>query len=198
VNEPPLILLGSPRAQGAGDAIGGLLAEGLAQAGIVPRTVAVRDHAILPCQGCLACASPPHACPLGERPDDDAEGLFSLLLQAPLILLVAPVYFYALPAHFKALVDRAQRFWAAGGGNRPPKRPALVTLTAGSANGEHIFEGTLLSLKYFLLQIGVEIREVRRLRGVQGPGSILGDAGACDDLRSWGRAWGERCAPALA
>lgn len=108
----PVALLCSPRPCGTSDALARYAAEGAAGAGCTLQIVPLREYTVTPCTGCGACRLPPHACVL-NRGEDQAEELFSLLTQAPMILLAAPIYFYALPAGFKALIDRGQRFWAA-------------------------------------------------------------------------------------
>lgn len=203
-----LALQCSPHAGGVSDAVVRLFSEGMAEAGITPRIAALRDYAFSPCTGCGACSRPPHACVLAGRPlpeaqgenarTDQAEELFTLLAEAQLLLIVSPIYFYFLPAHFKALIDRTQRFWArqAAEGNTPvplsKTRPALVALTAGRPRGKQLFAGSLLSLKYFLAPLGTGIRETRLLRGLETLDDLRERPAVTAALHAWGHDWGRR------
>lgn len=205
---PVLALQCSPHEGGVSDAVVRLFTEGMAEAGITPRIAALRDYAFSPCTGCGACSRPPHACVLAGRPlpgsrgenapMDRAEELFTLIEEAQLIMIVSPIYFYFLPAHFKALIDRTQRFWArqAAEGNAPvPRsktRPALVALTAGRPRGKQLFAGSLLSLKYFLAPLDAGIRETRLLRGLETLDDLWARPAVTAALHAWGHDWGRR------
>ena len=200
----------SPHAGGVSDSVADLFAKGMAEAGAVLRTVALRDYAISPCTGCGACFRPPHNCVLAGRPLpgqngdcpvlDQAEEVFQLIAEAQLIMISSPIYFYFLPAHFKALIDRTQRFWARGGGEeRVPlplarAKPVLVAMTAGRRRGNLLFSGSLLSLKYFLAPLDAGIRETRLLRGLESLKDLHDRPAVMAALHAWGHDWGHRLA----
>ena len=205
---PPVVLLGSPHQGGTTDTAAHSFAEGMLTAGISPQLVPLRGYAIAPCTGCGHCKKPPHACVLAT-PGDQAEDVFALLRQAPLVVIAAPIYFYALPAHCKALIDRAQRFWAARSHSRnntaaapqpapsrpdpkPAPKPALALLAAGRSKGNRLFEGATLSLTYFFETLNVSLCETRLLRGLETQRDLLRQPAILDDLRSWGNEWGRR------
>ena len=195
-----LALLCSPRPDGVSDSLARLFAEGAAEAGAGVRLEPLRRYAIAPCIGCGACARPPHNCVLA-RGDDQAEELFALFQAAPLALLAAPVYFYSLPARFKAFIDRGQRFWdarsssvAGAGDSRLSPKPVLAALAAGRPRGGQLFNGALLTLKYFLAPQNARIQDTRLLRGLDRPEDLWARPAVCDALRAWGRHWGERLA----
>ena len=205
-----LVLQCSPHAGGVSDSVADLFAKGMAEAGAVLRTVALRDYAISPCTGCGACFRPPHNCVLAGRPLpgqngdcpvlDQAEEVFQLIAEAQLIMISSPIYFYFLPAHFKALIDRTQRFWARGGGEeRVPlplsrAKPVLVAMTAGRRRGNLLFSGSLLSLKYFLAPLDAGIRETRLLRGLESLKDLHDRPAVMAALHAWGHDWGHRLA----
>lgn len=194
-----LALLCSPRPDGVSDNLARLFAEGAVEAGAGVRLEPLRRYAIAPCIGCGACSRPPYNCVLAKN-GDQAEELFSLLQAVPLVLLAAPVYFYALPARFKAFIDRGQRFWAArsqadaakGGESLLPPKPVLAALAAGRPRGGQLFNGALLTLKYFLAPQNARIQDTRLLRGLDKPEDLWARPAVCDALRAWGRHWGER------
>ena len=205
-----LVLQCSPHAGGVSDSVADLFAKGMAEAGADLRTVALRDYAISPCTGCGACFRPPHNCVLagkplpGQKGDcpvlDQAEEVFQLIAEAQLIMISSPIYFYFLPAHFKALIDRTQRFWAGKGGEeRMPlplsrTKPVLVAMTAGRRRGNLLFSGSLLSLKYFLAPLDASIRETRLLRGLESLKDLHERPAVMAALHAWGHDWGHRLA----
>ncbi len=201
-----LVLLCSPRKKGVSDTAAQLFAQGLAECGMPVRVLALRDYAVTACKGCGACAPPPHHCILADT--DEAETLFTALGAAKLLLLASPIYFYHLPAHFKALIDRSQRFWmqqqACGTGtskkwqiqnarHKGHARPALAILTAGRTSGTQLFKGALLSLNYFLASLGATLHETRQLRGLETVEDLTARPAVTADLYAWGKDWASLC-----
>jgi hypothetical protein len=161
--------------------------------------VALRDYSITPCAGCLACSCPPHDCVL-ERHDgspDRAEEIFSLLRNASALFIAAPIYFYALPAHFKALIDRSQRFWAAqesdvlSQGYEASAIPVIPALTAGRKRGRRLFTGAVLTLTYFTRAFGAALEKPLLLRGLDAPEEFLRRRAVCVAIENLGRHWGK-------
>lgn len=71
-------------------------------------------------------------------------------------MLASPVFFYTVSAQTKIFMDRSQAQWAkkylldkAAFGLREPARKALF-IAAGATGGAHLFDGILLTVKYFL------------------------------------------------
>lgn len=174
----PLVLACGPRARGNSDRAAELMAQGLAQAGAEPILMHLRDMRISPCLGCQRCStSPGHGCVLQGA--DQAEALFGLIMAASLVVFSSPIYFYHLPAGFKGFIDRAQRFYAARlAGDAAltalPRRQALVCLVAGRPRGEKLFDGSLLTLRYFLWPFNVGLAEPLCLPGLDAPGDLRG------------------------
>ncbi|KUG28985.1 iron-sulfur flavoprotein [hydrocarbon metagenome] len=178
---PVLVLCCSPRAGGNSDLAGQAMARGVLAAGGESLTYYLREHCVLPCVGCGACAaSPGHRCVLGDK--DDAETLFAAMLGASAVILASPIYFYHVPAGLKALIDRGQRFHAAAeaapdekvGGGRG--RPAVYAiLVSGRKKGAKLFDGALLSLKYFFSPMGLDLAEPTLLRGYDAAGDLSAD-----------------------
>jgi multimeric flavodoxin WrbA len=196
----------SPRGGGNTDRAAALLAEGVVQAGGAARVLAVRDYRVFPCTGCQGCAKtadsrcvlmaarPPHP-PHGG---DQAEELLSPLLTASVVFFASPIFFYHLPAQLKGLIDRSQRYYAMRDKGDPrvatlPRRPAYAVLAAGRPTGDKLFEGSLLTLKYFLFSFNIHLAGTLLFRGKDQPGDLGADPAACDELRALGeRGWLER------
>lgn len=199
---PALVLMCSPHAGGVSDTLAGSVVAGLDDAGWPATLVPLREHPVLPCNGCGACAQPPHACVLA--PQDDAEWLFTRFAEAPLVVFASPIFFYALPAAFKAWIDRGQRFWAAtAGGDRaragvPPSlsavKPVLAVLAAGRPRGRELFSGALRTLGWFVPLLGGRLVENRVFRGLDRVADVEDRPADLETLQEWGRAWGRRLA----
>ncbi|WP_428560811.1 MAG: flavodoxin family protein [Solidesulfovibrio sp. DCME] len=173
-----VVFLCGPRAGGNSDTAGLAFARGLDAAGIAVRLVRLREASVAPCRGCGACAGPGHRCPL-DRDGDAAEALFDAIAAASIAAFAAPIYFYHLPALFKAFIDRAQRRYAVAGEGVPvAPGPAHALLVAGRPRGERLFEGALLTLKYFLRPLGRALGPSWLGRGLDAPGDLAGDAAA--------------------
>lgn len=182
------VFLCGPRAGGNSDTAGLAFAAALGEAGLSPRLIRLREQDVAPCRGCGACAGPGHRCPL-DRDGDAAEALFDVIVQAPVVAFASPIYFYHVPALFKAFIDRAQRRYALAEEAGPPQslRPAHVLLVAGRPRGERLFEGALLTLKYFLRPLGRTLASPYLGRGLDAPGDLAGDAGALADIAALAR-----------
>ncbi len=201
-----LVLLCSPRKKGVSDSAAQLFAQGLGECGMPVRMLALRDYAVTACKGCGVCTPHPHQCMLADT--DDAETLFTALATAKLLLIASPIYFYHLPAHFKALIDRSQRFWMQqqACGTEMSKywqgqeawhtghtRPALAILTAGRSCGTQLFKGALLSLNYFLASLGATLYETRQLRGLETVEDLTARPAVTAGLYAWGKDWASLC-----
>lgn len=195
----PVIFLCGPRAGGNSDTAGLAFADGVTRAGRVPRVIALRELAVAPCRGCGACAGAGHRCPL-DREGDAAASVFAAMDAAPFVAFAAPIYFYHLPALFKALIDRAQRRYEiraatgatpAAGGAGQATRPAYPLLVAGRPQGERLFEGALLTLKYFLWPFGFALARPWLQRGLDAPGDLAAKAEGLAALGALGEAAGQ-------
>lgn len=161
----------SPRAGGHTQAIQSALVQALLREGVRPLAVSLREYQVWPCQGCQRC-SRGGECPLAAS--DACEQLFDLLCAARTVCFVAPIYFYHLPAPFKAFIDRSQRVYAQferDSSDCMPQadpRPAFALLHAGRSRGEHLFAGSILTLRFFLRSFGLVLEDVHTVRGMDG------------------------------
>lgn len=182
----------SPRPGGNTDRAAQLFASGVSE--VLERDVSatlLRRHTISPCLACYRCGHDPNGrCYLAEQ--DGSGALFQSLMDAPFVFFAAPIFFYHLPAQFKAWIDRSQSYYLrreAGDQSIAglPRRKAYVCLVAGRSKGEHLFDGSLLTLKYFLSIFNFEMQEPLLLRGVDKAADLAGQVELCDSLRDLGR-----------
>lgn len=188
---PAVVFLCGPRAGGNSDTAGLTFAEGLSRAGGgEARIIRLREHGLAPCRGCGTCAAPGNRCPL-DREDDAAETLFAAMKSARILAFASPIYFYHVPALLKAFIDRSQRHYEARlagdpASPVPPAKFARILLVAGRTKGERLFDGTLLTLKYFLWPFHVRLAEPCLLRGLDAPGDLAADAMATSRVLAYG------------
>jgi len=187
---PPLVLSLSPRAQGNSDAAAGFFAAGAAEAlGVPVPVVRLCEGEVAPCLSCKSCDGG-GVCP--QESGDEVGAIFAAMASAPFVFLSAPIYFYHLPAQAKALVDRSQSWYMRGLAGDPavvglPRRDAYCCLVAGRRKGQQLFEGSLLTLKYFLRVFNLELREPLTLRGIDAPGDLVAAEDARQALLAIGR-----------
>ncbi|PTN32188.1 hypothetical protein C6366_16985 [Desulfonatronum sp. SC1] len=190
----PAIFSCSPRSGGNSDNAAEFFREGVLRAGGRGQLFYLRDFAIHPCLGCMRCEQDPRGeCFLVAR--DQSSPLFQALLSAPMLFIAAPIYFYHLPSQFKAWIDRSQSYylrWERGDAllKGLPPRSAVINLVAGRRQGERLFEGALLTLKYFLATFNFTIQEHHAFRGIDASEDLRMHSQAGEELIAAGReAW---------
>ncbi len=199
----------SPRKGGNTDAAAQAFCQGFTAEGGRIDLLRLREQRVLPCNGCDACSrfAPAYAarredagqavlagqaariCPLAAQ--DDSTELFARLYTAQALFIAAPVYFYHLPALFKGFIDRGQAFWMLRSHQDPvitalPERPAWALLAAGRPRGEKLFEGALLTLKYFCEIFNFKLREPLLLPGFDGLTDLSRTPPALEHVRRFG------------
>ena len=146
-----LCIYGSPRIHGNSDRLLDAFAEGVERGGAVAQRVYLRNLKISPCREIYACKNAGR-CAL----QDDMQPLYDDLMEAHAFALASPVMFYGVSAHAKAFIDRCQALWCLKyqrneSVNRTPFRERKgVFLSVGGSKGQRIFEGSLLTFRYFL------------------------------------------------
>jgi multimeric flavodoxin WrbA len=100
-----IVLHGSPRKGRNSDTLAESFINGLTEEKSWQVTnFFLNDMNISPCQGCLACAKPPHNC----RIDDDMQGVYHAYKESDLIVWATPMYWGYLTAQMKTVQDRME------------------------------------------------------------------------------------------
>ncbi len=194
----PVAFACSPRPGGNSDTALEYFCHGVAKAGGACRIIRLREHPLRPCTGCGACAGSAR-CVLPDT--EQAEELFALLHTAPFVFFASPIYFYHLPAGFKAFIDRAQapyeHYLHTEDTSEPAsRRTAYAALVAGRPTGQRLFEGSLLTLRYFLHPFGLRLDPPLLFLGKDQVGDLAADGDALSRLEHCGRlAWETHCSP---
>jgi len=187
-----LAIYGSPRKNGNTDLMMDSFLDGaLSAANPELQKIYVRNLNI---SGCLACGyCEEHGTCVQQ---DDMQKVYPLLGEAERIVIASPVFFYGLSGQTKLLVDRSQAAYmrrykqktelAAAGTNTGRKG---YFLCAGATRGRRLFEGVILTVRYFFDAIGVEYSGETCLRGLDEKGAIRNRPDALEECRRAGMAF---------
>ena len=113
------------------------------------------------------------------RLKDDFQTARDQILASQGLMLASPVFFYTVSAHTKILMDRFQslgvkKYWVEDTPNQTPlaQRKALF-ISVGATKGKKLFDGILLSLKYFFDVIDMQLWKSLLYRGLDFEGDVL-------------------------
>jgi multimeric flavodoxin WrbA len=153
-----LAIYGSPRRRGNTATLLKHAVQGAADAGAQVDEIILRDLKISPCLEIYACKKDGR-CAI----KDDFHRVVDQILSAKGLILASPVFFYTVSAHTKILMDRCQSLWVkkywidkVPFGQWEPKRKGLF-ISAGATKGKKLFEGALLTVKYFFDALDTEL-----------------------------------------
>ncbi len=121
---------------------------------------------------------------------DDMDNIYPKLLTAERIIVASPIFFYGLPAQLKALIDRCQALWARKYVLK--QKPATqgrkgAFIAVGATRGKSLFEGSILTIKYFFKAIDIAYADELLVRGVDQKGDIEKDPSALSQAFDLGR-----------
>ncbi len=186
-------LQGSPRAKGNTTTLLSAFLDEVRKRGGRVVTLDATKMKVLPCLGCGTCERKGY-CPQ----DDDMQAAYPLLRKADLTVLATPIYFYGATAQMKAFIDRSQALWS--------RKYALdledpgrkwrkgFLLAVGATKGKNLFDGTILTARYFFDAVGAGFEGTLGYRHLDKAGDILKHPTA---LAEAGEKAGELAAPLL-
>jgi multimeric flavodoxin WrbA len=153
-----LAIYGSPRRQGNTATLLKHAVWGAIDAGAQVDEIILRDLKISPCLEIYACKKDGR-CAI----KDDFHQVVDQILSAKGLILASPVFFYTVSAHTKILMDRCQSLWVkkywidkVPFGQWEPKRKGLF-ISVGATKGKKLFDGALLTVKYFFDVLDTEL-----------------------------------------
>ena len=178
-------IMGSPRIKGNTDL---LLDEALrgaqSQAAEVEKLVVDKLN-IAPCREYYRCLKDGN-CAIR----DDMDDIYPKLLDADCVIVASPIFFYGLTSQVKALIDRCQAIWARKyilKQNLPESGRKGAFIAVGATRGEKLFDGSILTVKYFFKTIGVKYVDGLLIPGVDKKGEIKEHPTALSDAFELGR-----------
>jgi len=164
-------IMGSPRLKSNTDLLLDEALKGAQSEGAEIEKIIVDKLKIAPCKEYLGCFKDGN-CVIR----DDMDSIYGKLLEADGIIVASPMFFYSVPAQLKALIDRCQALWARRHilHSFPEKTRKGVFIAVGATKGKRLFDGSILTIKYFFEAMGVEYAGELLVRGVDERGEIKG------------------------
>jgi len=167
-------IYGSPRRRGNTATLLKHAVKGAADAGAQVDEIILRDLKMSPCLEIYACKKE-GKCAI----KDDFHNVVDQILSADGLILASPIFFYTVSAHTKILMDRCQSLWVkkywidkVPFGQWEPKRKGLF-ISAGATKGKKLFNGVLLTVKYFFDVLDMELFGSLLYRGLEFEEDVL-------------------------
>ncbi len=167
-------IYGSPRRKGNTSTLLNRCVLGAREAGAEVTEIVLRDLKMSPCLEIYGCKKDGH-CVL----KDDFRDLEALLKGVDGMILASPIFFYAVSAHTKMFMDRCNARWVKKywidkkpyGQKTYPRKGVFISV--GATKGKKLFDGALLSVKYFMDALDMEVWRALTYRGIDLEGEIL-------------------------
>ena len=173
-------IMGSPRRQSNTEILLDKALEGAREAGAEVEKVLLSNLNISPCLEIYACFKDGN-CSI----KDDMQTLYKTLLEADHIVFASPIFFYGITSQAKAVVDRCQALWARrhvlGTGKDDKRVRRGVFISVGATRGPKLFDGAVLTVKYFFDAIGVKYHGDLLIRGIDNKAQIREHPTALED-----------------
>jgi multimeric flavodoxin WrbA len=163
-------IMGSPRIKGNTDLLLEEALKGAKSQGAEVEKIVVDKLKIAPCKEYLGCFKDGN-CVIR----DDMDEIYPKLLGADVVIIASPMFFYGVSSQAKALIDRCQALWARKHilkQSLPDGGRKGAFIAVGATKGKRLFEGAILTVKYFFEAIGVEYADELLIRGVDARGEI--------------------------
>jgi multimeric flavodoxin WrbA len=169
-----LALYGSPRRNGNTARLLRQAVDGAREAGAAVEECVLRDMTISPCLEIYGCKQDGR-CVI----KDDFQHLHDQLVSCQGVMLASPMFFYTVSSHTKILMDRCQSLWVKKywidqerPGSRPHTRKGLF-IAAGATHGKKLFDGALLTVKYFFDTFDAELWKSLLFKGLDHADDVL-------------------------
>ncbi len=167
-------IFGSPRRGGNTDLLLEEALKGAQEGGAKVERLYLLDYTITPCKECHGCDNTGNCVVL-----DDMQKIYPRLLEADVVILASPIFFYSVTGWAKALIDRSQALWSRkyllkdpSLGREGRKRKGFF-ISVGATKGQRVFEGAILTVKYFFDVLNAEYVGELVFRGVEAKADIL-------------------------
>ena len=169
-----LAVYGSPRRGGNTASLLNEAVRGASECGALVEKVILQDLKMSPCLEIYGCKETGR-CVI----QDDFQKLYDQLTECRGMMLASPIFFYTVSAHTKIMMDRCQSLWVkkywlekTPFGTGKYTRKGLF-ISVGATKGKKLFDGTLLSMKYFFDVLDMELWRSLLYRGLDFQGDVL-------------------------
>lgn len=178
---------GSPRRNGNTELLLKELLRGSKDAGAQAEEILLRDLKVTPCLEIYACKKDGQ-CPI----PDDMQTLYAKLTEVDVLVLASPIFFYTVSAHTKAFIDRCQAMWARKYLLKLPIAPGKLSrrgvfLAVGGTKGTRLFDGALLTVKYFFDALDMTLYRSLLYPSIDAKGDIIKHPTAMAEAYALGR-----------
>ena len=153
-----LAIYGSPRRKGNTALLLKKAVHGALESGAEVEEIILRDLKMSPCLEIYGCKKTGR-CVI----QDDFQKVYDQLLSCHGLMLASPIFYYTVSAHTKIFMDRCQSLWVKRYWlqkipieKRKLTRKGLF-ISVGATKGKKLFDGTLLSIRYFYDVLDVEL-----------------------------------------
>lgn len=168
-----LAIYGSPRREGNTALLLKKAVQGVRDSGGKVNEINIGDLTISPCLEIYGCKKDGR-CVI----QDDFQEVYDQIDKCDGIMIASPIFFYAVSAQIKILMDRCQSFWVRkhwldGHENSGRKIKKGLFISVAATNGKKLFDGALLSVRYFFDAIGAELWDSLLYRGLDFEGDVL-------------------------
>jgi len=162
-------IMGSPRLKGNTDLLLEEALRGAKSRQAEVEKIVVDKMKITPCREYYGCLKDGN-CVI----HDDMDIIYPKLLEADGIIVASPMFFYGVSAQLKALIDRCQALWVRRNilKTLPESQKKGVFIGVGATKGKQLFDGSILTIKYFFQAFGAEYADELLVRGVDKRGEI--------------------------
>jgi multimeric flavodoxin WrbA len=182
--------MGSPRIKGNTDLLLNEAIKGAESLGAEAEKLIVDRLKIAPCREYYGCLKDGN-CVIR----DDMDNIYPKLLDSDIIIIASPIFFYNLSAQVKALIDRCQALWARKyvlKQNPPDSARNGAFIGVAATQGQQLFDGAMLTVKYLFTTIGVKYADELLVRGVDRKGEINEHPSALSDAFELGKRLAEK------
>jgi multimeric flavodoxin WrbA len=173
-NMPRIVAIyGSPRRNGNTSALLRQSVRGAVEAGATVTEFVLRDLKMSPCLEIYACKES-GLCSI----KDDFGTVRDHLTAAKGVMIASPIFFYTVSAQIKILMDSCQSLWVKKYWiDKIPFRQWTATrkglfISAGATSGKKLFDGALMSMKYFFDVLDTELWRSLLYRGLDFEGDV--------------------------
>ena len=185
-----LALYGSPRRKGNTATLMRQAVKGARDAGAGVEEVYLRDLKMSPCLEIYACKNTGR-CAI----KDDFQKVRDRMMVVDGLMLASPIFFYTVSAHMKILMDRCQSMWVKKYWVDESKLDKIAMprkgffIAVGATRGKKLFDGTLLTVKYFMDTLDMELWKSLLYRGLDFEGDVLKHPEYLDEAYESGKAY---------
>ena len=193
MKHPKIIAIyGSPRRKGNTAALLKKAIEGARDCGADVEEIVLRDLKISPCLEIYGCMQ------AGECAiKDDFQMVRDKILNAQGLILASPVFFYSVSSHTKILMDRFQSLWVkkywvdkTPQDQKTNNRSGLF-ISVGATKGKKLFDGMLLSVKYFFDVLDMELWKALLYRQIDFQDDVLKHPEYLEEAYTAGKAFAQ-------